>query len=151
MAEIFDVKIDLSDAETLISELGFAVGGKVQEFFTSEIMRMSDPYTPFGGAGSFRAMARIGAGKDSIIYDLPYARYLWYGKLMVDPITKKGAFYSPTYGFWSRPNTKKELTERNLHYNGAPLRGARWVERSWIDNKEAIITSTQKYAERYAK
>lgn len=151
MSEPFKIEIDISDADEIITQLGFAVGGRVQEFFTSEIMRMSEPYLPFGSAGSYRAMSYISADKDSIIYDLPYARYHWYGKLMVDPITGKGAFYNSTYGFWSRPNVKKVLTNRDLNFRGAPNRGPRWVERAWINNKDVIISATQDYAERYAK
>lgn len=151
MADLFEVKVSVKDADYIIQQLGLAVGGKVQEFFTSEVMRMSDPYLPFGSAGSFRAMSYISNGKDSIIYALPYARYHWFGKLMVDPITKKGAFYNPLYGFWSRPNVQKVLTNRDLNYQGSPMRGSRWVERAWIDNKDAIISATEKYAERYVK
>lgn len=150
MAGLFTVKVDVSDADVILKRLGFARGGKVQEFFTNELMRRSAPYMPFRD-GMLLASARMAEDYTAIDYIAPDSRYLWYGKLMVDPITGKGAFFSPTYGFWSRPNTKKVLTNRDLHYNGAPMRGARWVERCWIDNKDSIIAATEQYAERYAK
>lgn len=142
---MFTVKVDVSDTAKILEAHGLNKGGRVQEFFTSELMRKSDPYVPYA-AGALKTSARIDTNKDAIIYDTPYARYHWYGKLMVDPITHKGAFYSPTYGFWSRPDVNKVLTDRNMEYNGAPLRGPRWVERCWINEKDNIIKSTEEFA-----
>ena len=144
---MFTVKIDVSDAATILKNHGLNPGGRVQEFFTSEIMRKADPYVPFL-AGALRDSARVSEDKCAIIYGGAggrYAHYQWEGKLYVDPITKKGAFYSPTYGFWSRPGVNKEKTDRDLNYNGAPLRGPRWVERCWINEKENIIKSTEAF------
>lgn len=141
---MFTVKIDVSDAATILKNHGLNPGGRVQELFTSEIMRKADPYVPFL-AGALRDSARISEDKCAIIYDTPYARYHWFGKLMVDPVTGKGAFYSPTYGFWSRRHVDKVLTNKDLNYNGAPLRGPRWVERCWINEKENIIKSTEAF------
>ena len=142
---MFEVQIDLDGADQIIANHGLQPGGPVQKFFTSELMRLSDPYVPFR-SGPLKNSAHASPEWDAIIYNTPYARYHWFGKLMVDPITKKGAFYDPKSGrFWSRPNTPKELTSRDMTYTGAPLRGPRWVERCWIDNKESIIKSTQDY------
>lgn len=144
---MFTVKIDVSDAATILKNHGLNPGGRVQAFFTSEVMRKADPYVPFL-AGALKNSARVSEDKCAIIYGGAggrYAHYQWEGKLYVDPITKKGAFYSPTYGFWSRPGVNKEKTDRDLNYNGAPLRGPRWVERCWINEKENIIKSTEAF------
>lgn len=142
---MFSVEIKLDGVETILANHGLQEGGPVQRFFTSELMRLSDPYVPFR-SGPLKNSAHPTPEWDGIIYDTPYARYHWYGKLMVDPITKKGAFYDPRTGrFWSRPNTPKELTARDLQYTGGPLRGPKWVERCWLDNKDSIISSTEAY------
>lgn len=142
---MFKVDIKLDGAEKILENHGLQEAGPVQKFFTSEIMRLSDPYVPFR-QGPLKNSAHPSMNWDSIIYNTPYARYHWYGKLMVDPITKKGAFYDPKSGrYWSRPNTPKELTDRDLQYTGGPLRGPRWVERCWIDNKDSIIKATEAY------
>lgn len=44
---MFTVKIDVSDAATILKNHGLNPGGRVQAFFTSEIMRKADPYVPF--------------------------------------------------------------------------------------------------------
>jgi hypothetical protein len=142
---MFKVDIKLDGAEKILEGLGLQEAGSVQKFFTNELMRLSDPYVPFR-QGPLKNSAHMTQNGDGIIYNTPYARYHWYGKLMVDPITKKGAFYDPRSGrFWSRPNTPKELTDRDLQYTGGPLRGPRWVERCWIDNKDSIIKATEAY------
>lgn len=143
---MFTVDITFNGVLAVMQGKGLGEGGKVQRFFSSEVMRTSNPYLPFK-AGALQAFARLTDQGDGIIYDTPYARYHWYGKLMVDPITKKGAFYNPRTGrFWSRPNTPKELTNKDLQYKGAPMRGPRWVERAWIDHSDEIIKAVQAYA-----
>ena len=142
---MFEIDIHLEGAEKILENHGLQECGPAQKFFTSEIMRLSDPYVPFR-SGPLKNSVRPTLNWDGIIYNTPYARYHWFGKLMVDPITKKGAFYDPKSGrFWSRPNTPKELTTKDLHYTGCPLRGPRWVERCWLDNKDSIIKSTEAY------
>lgn len=81
-----------------------------------------------------------------IYYNAPYARYLWYGKLMVDPITRKGAFYNPKTGrFWSRPRTPKVLTDRDLNFNQSPPRGAKWIDRMWEVEGEQVLDSLKRF------
>ena len=144
---MFTVKVDVSPARDILKKRGLSAGGAVQAFFTNEIMRLSDSYVPFA-EGALKTSARVSADKIAIEYNTPDARYHWYGKKMVDPITGKGAFYSPTYGFWSRPGVQKVLTAQPLKYNGAPLRGPKWVERCWVDNKDSIIKATELFARR---
>lgn len=142
---LFTVKINFSDAAKVLENHGLEKGGRVQAFFTSEVMRRSDPYVPFS-SGPLKNTARMTDDKDGIVYNQPYARVHWYGKLMVDPVTKKGAFYSPEFGFWSRPKVQKEKSDRVMKYQGAPLRGPHWVTRCWLYNKDDIIRSTEEFA-----
>lgn len=149
--KLFTVKIDMSDAAKILENHGLEKGGRVQAFFTTDIMRRADKYVPMNSAKSFSFSANPQKvhpeeGYEAIIYDLDYGRVHWYGKLMVDPVTKKGAFFNPERGFWSRKHVKKELSDRDMQYQGAPLRGPKWVERSWLDNKDDIIRSTEEFA-----
>ena len=139
---MFNINIDMEDVNTILKNHGLDANGKVQKFFTNEIMRISDDYVPFDGGPLKNSARNLG---DAILYNTPYARYHWYGKLMVDPITKKGSFFKEGYGHWSRPNTPKVLTTRSMNYKGSPTRGPRWVERAWVNNKESIIKSTEDF------
>lgn len=64
---------------------------------------------------------------DTIVYPGPYARYLYYEKLMVDPETG-----SP----YARKGALKRLTDRNLVFSKAVHAGAtgHWFEASKAQN-----------------
>ena len=140
-----EIKLDLSSVKDELEKLDFLARNKVLKFAANEIMRLSDDYVPFD-SGTLKNSAYITELGDEIVYPSPYAQYMYQGKLMVDPITKKGAFYDPiTNRYWSRPGVKKELTDTPLNYAGAPKRGAHWAENAWEEHKEDVIESIEKY------
>lgn len=140
----------LSDA---MEKRGLNDGGKVQQFIDSECIRQMDPYTPFMNGQlirSVRTSTVIGSGK--LVQSTPYARYQYYGHLMVDPITHKGCFYDPKTGRkWSRPGVKKVLTATPLHYNQtrSPQVGPHWFERMVNDHGKDIGEGAAKIAGGY--
>ncbi|WP_050636184.1 minor capsid protein [Candidatus Stoquefichus sp. SB1] len=137
------VNIDLKNADEIIKSHGLAPGGMIQKMLTSEIQRISDPFVPFDS--SFLKNHVVFAHDYTWFEHVaPYARYHWFGKLMVDPQTKKGAFFNPSYGFWSRPNTQKVLTETPMKYSGAPQRGPKWVERAWAQHGDEILSNLER-------
>lgn len=137
---IFKIDVDYNKMNKITKKM---TDPKLQEIFSYEVMRHSDKYVPFQ-SGILKNSAFVDADKTGIVYVAPYARYHWFGKLMVDQKTQKGAFYSPEYGFWSRPLTPKELTNKDLNYTGAPMRGSHWVERMWVAEGEEITKAMAK-------
>ncbi|MBR2677597.1 MAG: hypothetical protein IKE28_11895 [Solobacterium sp.] len=123
---------------------GLDKGGKVQQFIDNECIRLMDDYTPdLNGIlkASIRLNTVIGSGK--LVQATPYARYQYYGMLMVDPITLKGSFYDPRTGrHWSRPGVSKIMDPqgRKLNHNTgkSPKAGPHWFERMVADRKEDI-------------
>ena len=129
------IKASLELPKDLVKSVGLDEGGKVQKYIDSFVLYHSEPYVPGKHIhDSGVAATKIGSGK--VIWDTPDANYLYEGKLMVDPITLKGAFFAPDYGFWSRPNTQKIMdpTGRDLVYHGGGLRGSHWFDRM-IENE----------------
>lgn len=137
-------KIEINDPKSILNTHGLMPGGFVQKFLMNEVIRMSDPFVPFGESGILKN--NIVRNPDGTYYEhiAPYARYHWYGKLMVDPVYNKGAFYSPNYGFWSRPGVKKKLTDKDLEYRGAPQRGPKWAERMWSQYGDQICNNIER-------
>lgn len=133
--------VDASALEKLDFE---RVKPQTQKFFSDRLLAYSEPYTPYE-SGMLESSGRVVDDGAAIEYEAPHARYHYYGKLMVDPITGKGAFFSKDYGFWSRPMAKKKLTDRDLKYQGAPTRGSHWVERAFIANKDSLFEQTEDY------
>lgn len=133
------IKASLELPKDLVKSVGLDEGGKVQKYIDSFVLYHSEPYVPGKHIHDSGVVAtKIGSGK--VIWDTPDANYLYEGKLMVDPITLKGAFFAPDYGFWSRPNTQKIMdpTGRDLVYHGGGLRGSHWFDRM-IENEMADL------------
>ncbi len=103
-----------------IKTLGLEEKGRVQQFVTNEVMRLSDPYVPFDEAGLYEMPGRLKGSvhiEDStdVVYTTPYARRL---------------YYNPDY-----------------NYQGAPIRGAYWVDRMMQNGgREAIEEGARKVA-----
>lgn len=81
---------------------------------------------------------------NAIVYPGPYARYLYYGKLMVDPETGSS---------WAKKNATKVLTDRNLVFNRATNQQAQdhWCEASKAQNLEKWVRVAQKAVAKYGK
>lgn len=105
---------------------------KAQKFVDSECIRLMTPYTPTLNTGLRKSAitgTKIGTGK--IVYASPYARYQYYGKLMVSSVT--GSSYA-------RQGESKVLTDKDLKYSKSrePLAGKLWFERMKADKLPQI-------------
>lgn len=67
-----------------------------------------------------------------------YGHYQYEGILYVDPITRKGAFYSPEYGFWSRPGVAKVPSDKLLTYS-QPNAQRHWGEVAFQNHKDEWV------------
>lgn len=62
-----------------------------------------------------------------------YGHYQYEGIVYVDPVYQVGAFYSPEYGFWSRPGVAKVPSDRHLTYSQSRAE-AHWGEAAYRDH-----------------
>lgn len=92
------------------------------------------PYVPFL-TGSLDQRTRVDGNE--IIYPGPYARFLYYGKVMVDPET--GSTYA-------KKGATKVLTDKNLEFNKAGHNQAQsyWFEASKAENLKKWIRVADK-------
>ena len=106
---------------------------QAQCFIDNMCIKLMVPYTPML-TGALYKSATLGTviGSGSIKYNSPYARYQYYGKLMVSSIT--GSAYATA-------GESKVLTDKDLVYNKSahPLAGRFWFERMKADHKEQIL------------
>lgn len=84
-------------------DLGLEPNGKVQKFFTNTCYNHMDKYVP-RETGALRDNVDLQA--DSITYQSPYAHYMYIGHQYV-MANGKSAYYTPEYGYWSKPRSKK--------------------------------------------
>lgn len=126
---------------------GVGVGGHVQKVVDAAVIRYCFPYVPFDEgvlAGSANTATEIGSGE--VVYDTPYARYLYYGEVYGPsiPIVENGV----VVGWWSPP--EKHPTGRELQYNTDKheLAGSHWFDRAMADHKDDILKEAQDAADR---
>lgn len=110
-----------------------AMFAKVQQFIDSECIRLMGKYTPARNLILAKAATlgtKIGSGH--IVYAVPYARYQYYGKVMVSSVT--GSAYA-------KHGESKVLTSKNLSYSKArhPLAQAMWFETMKAKHGGAIL------------
>ena len=111
-----------------------------QAFIDSEIIRCMKSYTPMRNGILYKsAILGTEIGSGSIMYAAPYARYQYYGKLMVSRIT--GSSYALA-------DEKKIFTDKDLMYSKARhrLAGAYWFERMKADKLTVILRGAAKLA-----
>lgn len=112
---------------------------KAQHAVAIQVQKDTSPYVP-ALTGSLDQRTRV--DENQIIYPGPYARYLYYGKLMVDPTT--GSSYAPK-------GATKVLTDKNLVFNKAMHSQAQdhWFEASKAENMDKWLRVAGKAVKRY--
>lgn len=117
----FKVQTNLSEA--LAAAIGKAAT-RAEHIVAVQAAKDTSPYVPFL-TGSLDERTRVSG--NTIIYPGPYARFLYYGKVMVDPET--GSTYAPKGG-------TKVVTDKNLVFNtfGHNQAQSHWFEVSKAQN-----------------
>lgn len=123
---------------------------KAEHALAVQVMRDTDPFVPML-TGSLMQRTHVegytagdfGPGSGNVIvYPGPYARFLYYGKVMVDPNT--GSTYAPKGG-------TKVVTDRNLVFNHTahPQAQAHWCEASKAQNLDKWLRVAEKAVKKY--
>ena len=114
----------------------------VQAFIDSECIRLMVKYTPARDNILYKSPAlgtKLGSGL--IYYQSPYARYQYYGKLMVSSVTGSA---------WARHGESKVMTSVDLTYSTVrhPQARSRWFEIMKTNHKEQILRGAAAFAKR---
>jgi hypothetical protein len=106
-----------------------------------QVKKDTEPFVPML-TGSLKNRVRVEG--NTIIYPGPYARFLYYGKVMVDPNT--GSTWAPLGG-------TKVVTDRDLVFTKDfhPQAQAFWFEASKAQNKDKWLRVAQKAVEKFGQ
>lgn len=107
---------------------------RAESIVGQQVIKDTAPFVP-ALTGSLTIRTRLDGNK--IIYPGPYARFLYYGKVMVDPQT--GSTFAPNGG-------TKVLTNRDLVFSKAmhPQAQSHWFEASKAQNLDKWIRIAEK-------
>ena len=117
--------------------------GKAQWQLDNMVMASMIPYMPMQ-TGTFinvtKAMSSAIAGSGTVVAGAPpFGRFLYEGKVMVDPATG-----SP----WARKGAKKEVIDQKLNYskNAHPSATDHWFETAKKNHLKKWVNATKKTA-----
>lgn len=114
-----------------------AAGQKASQAVAVQIEKDTEPFVP---ALSKSLVNRTQVEDGEIIYPGPYARFLYKGKLMIDPATGSA---------WARKGATKEVTGKDLNISTAVHGQAQshWFEASKAQNLDKWVRVAEKAVE----
>lgn len=123
---------------SVIPERLKAASEKAEHTVAIQVQKDTSPYVP-ALTGSLDQRTMVDGSE--VIYPGPYARYLYHGKVMVDPET--GSAYAPKGG-------TKVVTDKNLVFNKAMHSRAQayWFEASKAENMDKWLRVADKAVKR---
>lgn len=146
------VKVTMNPVNTILTRLGVDKNGDVQRFTTNTINRRITRYMPYR-TGVLATKLKYVKSPTEIEVVAPYARYQYYGKVMVDAETGKGPAYIPGVGYRFRSGAVLKATDRDLQYDKTknPNAGPYWDRRMMAAEGGQIAAEVQDYVNRRKK
>lgn len=142
--------LTMKEVNEIIRAKGVDKAGDVQQFHTANVLRRIKRYMPYVTGATYKITAvQTNIKKPEIVTDTAYAKYLFYGKKMVDPHTGAAGFMTPE-GWRSRKGINKVLTNEPLNYNRTknPNAGPRWDQALSAAEGRAMTEDLQRYINR---
>lgn len=127
-----EITLMMKDLNQLVKDKGLDKAGDVQAFHTQNVMRRIKKYMPYRSGATIKiAIAQTDIHKPQIVTDVPYGKYLFYGKAMEGKAPKKA-------------------TDRDLVYTKTkhPLAGPRWDNALSAAEGPAMAADLQRYINR---
>lgn len=144
------VKLHLPSAAQIIRSKGLAADGAVQMFHTQNVLRRIKKFMPYRSGAMYKVtVTQTDIRKPEIVTETPGARYLFRGKVMIDPKLGVAGFMTPE-GWRSRKNCVKVLTNRDLQFfkGKNPQAGPRWDKALSANEGKAMAADLQRFIDR---
>lgn len=144
------VKVYMPTSKRLIQRKGLSASGRVQMFHTENVLKRIKKYMPYRTGATYKiTVAQTNIAKPEIVTDVPYGKYLYYGKVMIDPKTGVAGFMT-SEGWRSRKYCEKVLTDRDLQYTRTknPRAGPYWDRTLSACEGKAMAADLQRYLNR---
>ena len=143
--------LEMKEVNQLVKDKGLDKAGDVQAFHTQNVLRRIKKYMPFVSGATYKlTVIQTDIHKPEIVTDTPYAKYLFYGKAMVNAKTGKGPANIPGVGFRYKKGTILKVTERPLEYSKTKNQqaGPRWDKTLSAAEGKAMAEDLQRYIAR---
>lgn len=139
--------VKMQPTSSIKAHLGIEPNGRVQKKFQSLCYRYMNKYVP-KYEGNLRKNVDL-SDPTKIVYESPYAHYQYEGHIWVMD-NGKAAYYSPTYGFWSKKpkhDSGRLMTEDSYTTAGT---GHHWDKQMVSAEMGDLVKDLQAYIDRGA-
>lgn len=142
--------VKMKPTSVIKARLGLNPNGRVQKFFTATCAKKMDKYVPYdeGDLADYRIENNL------IIYEQPYAHYMYEGKVMGPniPIKENGIIV----GWFSPKGKAKYYTGKDIDYSKSKARGHKfagpyWDKRMVSAEMQDVVKEVQDYVNRGGK
>lgn len=142
------VEIKLPSVSALIRAKGLDKAGRVQMFVTMEVNRRIGKYMPHLTGVLETKLKHIRSSTEIEILG-PYAKYQYYGKVMVNSKSGKGPALIPGVGYRYPRGSVLQVTNRPLQYTTTfnPRAGPYWDRAMIAAEGKALIEDIQRFIE----
>ena len=131
----FTYKVKMNNVNQITKDHGLNKDGRVTKFMRDTVDRLSNPFIPFDN-GMLRRNKTYPSNHE-IKYTSPYAKYQYYGKLM---LAKNGSS-------WAKLGERKVETSKKLKYHTSGT-GAKWEQLMLQRKKNVLIKDVENYIKR---
>lgn len=117
--------------------------GPVREsetWLANEVLKDTRKYVP---ELTSSLVTRAYVDGDTVVYPGPYARYLYYGKVMIDPVINAAGYKRPDGTWRSRKGAVKQATNKDLVFTKKQAQ-AFWFEASKAQNLQKWMRGVAK-------
>ena len=128
----FNVKVKMNSVNKIIKDHGLNEQGNVVRFLRDDADRLINKFVPFDN-GMLRRNKTYPKNNE-IKYTSSYAKYQYYGKLM---LAKNGSS-------WAKLGEKKVKTSKNLKYHTSGT-GAKWDKLMMQRHKKDLVKDVENY------
>lgn len=145
------VKVNMKPVNRIVTRLGLNKTGDVQMQATRIINQRITRYMPYR-TGALATKLKFIKSPTEIEVLGPYARYQYYGEVMVDPETRAAGFKDKDGQWKSRRGVPKVRSGRPIQYTKTkhPLAGPFWDRRLMAAEGAQIAKELQTYVDRKA-
>lgn len=146
------VKLEMKPVGVILARLGIDEKGRVQRFLTETVNKRITRYMPFR-TGVLATKLKFVSSPTEITVNGPYARYQYYGEIMVDPKTGAAGFLNKDGQWKSRKGVNKVRSGRPIQYDKTKnaRAGPFWDRRMMAAEKDVIVREVQAYVKRGGK
>lgn len=146
------IHVEMKPVNTILTRLGVNKTGDVQMFLTNTVNRRITRYIPYRSSALSTKLKFIKSPTKIEVLG-PYARYMYYGEVMVDPVTRAAGFIDKDGQWKSRKGVPKVRSGRPINYDTTgkhPLAGPLWDQRMMAAEGAQIAAEVQAYVDRKA-